>query len=553
MSIVICQVNSKFTHASLAAWYLREGLLQYGVTEKAQVIEPTVNQPFSESLALLIRQEPQIAAFCCYIWNIDYVLHLSQALKAYNPSVSIVLGGPEAAFRARELIETAPYVDGVISGPGEYALPQWVRYVQGEGSLREVPGLTCREGGRVFSNPPLPLPKPPPSPFSPAYFDALNGRMAYIETSRGCPFSCAFCLSGGRERVSFFDLDQAKRDLKRLYASGAKTIKLVDRTFNCNPKRAKELVRFLISQAREGAFPNACFHLEVGADLFDREFIGLFLKAPPGLFQLEAGVQSFHPPALEACNRKTNMDRLVQNLTALVAPGNVHIHIDLIAGLPYEDYETFVSSFDRAFALRPHMLQLGFLKLLPGSLLREKAGEYGCRFDPRPPYEILESAWIAYPELRRLKRAEEALNALYNSGRFLITLNTALERSGLSPYALFWLLGEEKAKSPEAYSPAKWALLCLNVLGSHPGLGPDQIRDALCQDWLAAGLGPLPAFLKRADPAYGKTLAALKARYPAGTRLELALLSNGSRAAVAGDAPPHPVTGRRPLSFFPVP
>lgn len=554
MSIVICQVNSKFVHASLAAWYLKAGLTQYGVAIPAKVIEPTVNQPFDDSLAMVMEESPRYVALCCYIWNVDYALHLAQALKAYDPTMQIVVGGPEASFRAEELMHSSPYLDGVLSGAGEYSFSQWIRANQGEATFAEVPGLTYRQDGQVVSTPQKPLPLPPPDPFLPEYFEQLNGRMAYIETSRGCPFSCAFCLSGGREPVAFFDLDQAKANLLRLADCGVKTVKLVDRTFNCNPSRAKELVRFLTAKRLDNVFQDVCFHLEVGADLFDDEFIELFNQAPIGLFQIEAGVQSFYAPALEACQRKTDMAKLTKNLQGLLKPNNVHVHMDLIAGLPYENFDTFTKSFDQAFALRPHMLQLGFLKLLPGSALREKQADYGYRFDPKTPYEILESTWITYPELRKLKRAEAALDAIYNSGRFLNTLDTVLKITKISPYALFQMLGDEKAKSAGSFSPAHWANLCLNLLPALPGMCKELVRDILCEDWLAAACGALPPCLKQPDTAYFPTFNKIKVDYPVGTNLQLAFLYHGTyRAVMAGASPVHPITRRRQLFYFSVP
>lgn len=533
MKVVIAALNSKFVHAALAPWYLKAGLAQYGVSAEAVVVEPTVNQPLGEALQMILAHEPELVGFCCYIWNIDKVLQLCGALKALNPRIQTVLGGPEAGCRADALLEAYPQVDQVIQGPGEYAFAQLCR---GETA---VPGVHSREGGC----PPIPLPQPPPSPFTAEYFAQLGGRMAYIETSRGCPFRCAFCLSGGEDPVEFFDLETAQKELLALAQSGVKTVKLVDRTFNCRRERAESLWRFLIQRHEAGDFSGVCFHFEVGADLFDQATIALLNSAPKGLFQIEAGVQSFYAPALSACARATDMPRLAENLHALIAPQNVHVHVDLIAGLPYEDFETFQASFNQAFALRPHMLQLGFLKLLHGSRLRAEKEKWGYRFTPYPPYEILANRFLSYPELQALKRAEKALDLYYNTGRFRRSLE-ALLSLGESPYALFQSLGDRMAAQPGTPAPALMARYLWEA-------GGDALRDALALDMICQG-EKLPRFLQIEDPRLGPAFARAQGDYPKGRRLGRCLTyTGGVQLAIADLEARDPVTGQPPLCFYP--
>lgn len=533
MKVVICSMNSKFVHAALAPWCLKSGLTQYEAPVEAVVVEPTVNQPLGESLQMILAHEPQLVGFCCYIWNIEKVLSLCGALKALDPAIKTVLGGPEVSCRAEEILEKYPQVDQVIEGPGEYAFAQ---VCKGE---QKVPGVHSRNGSFV---PPIPLPQPPLSPFTEEYYAQLNGRMAYIETSRGCPFQCAFCLSGNREAVTFFDLETCLKDLSRLAQSGVKTIKLVDRTFNCRRERSQAIWKYLIAQHAAGAFHDVCFHFEVGADLFNEEDLAILNSAPKGLFQVEAGLQSFHGPALDACGRHTDMQKLVRNLKALLAPGNLHVHIDLIAGLPHEDFETFRRSFDQAFALRPHMLQLGFLKLLYGSRLRAETEQWGYRFTPYPPYEILQNRFITYAELQALKRAEAALDAYYNTGRFPRSLEALLESH--TPYQLFQLLGDRMARDAGTPAPAKLALYLYEMGGA-------ALRDAIALDLTCQG-EKLPKFLQIDDPRLAPAFNQAQTAYPKGRLLGRCMLYDPPRLAVADLPARDPVTRQVPVKIFEV-
>ena len=534
MNVAIVSMNSKYVHAALAPWYLKAGLSQYGVEAHAVVVEPTVNQPLGEALQMIMAHQPQAVGFCCYIWNIEKVLNLCGALKQIDPAIRIALGGPEVSCRADEVLTLCPHADAVIEGPGEYAFAQWVK---GE---KAIPGVHVR--GEV-PIPPISLPQPPPSPFTEDYFAQLEGRMAYIETSRGCPYRCAFCLSGGKEQVMFFDLEQCLQDLVRLAKAGAKTIKLVDRTFNCRRERALAIWRHLIARHEAGDFDGVCFHFEVAADLFDEETLAVMNAAPKGLFQIEAGLQSFHAPTLDACRRHTDMDKLILNLKALLAPANVHVHIDLIAGLPLEDLETFRQSFNQAFALRPHMLQLGFLKLIHGSHLRQEIDRWGYRFAPYPPYEVLANRFLTYEELQSLKRTEKALDLYYNTGRFRRSLESLLKEE--EPYLLFRQLGEMIAAKPGTPAPALLARYLWE-------LGGDALRDAIALDLVCQG-EKLPHFLQIDDQRLAGTFVHAQGDYPKGRRLGRMMVYHPVPAlAVADLEAKDPVTGQPPVRYYPV-
>ena len=310
MRVAICSVNSKYVHSSPAPWCLLAGVRAFStVQHQLSIVEGTVNEPAGVWMERLCREPADVFGFCCYIWNITVVRRLVKELRAKRPQCVIVLGGPEVSFCAEQTLRGLPEADYVLAGEGEKPFALLLDALQNGEDLQQVPGLCRRENETVaFSG--IYRPKElPPAPDTEAYAAHLGGRIAYLETSRGCPFSCAFCLSGQCDPVRFFPLDYAKRELLRMANSGAQTVKLIDRTFNCDRGRTKELLQFLVEQWGK-AFPeNVCFHFEVRADLFDEETLVLLEHAPAGLFQIEAGLQSFCPETLRAVSRHTDLVR----------------------------------------------------------------------------------------------------------------------------------------------------------------------------------------------------------------------------------------------------
>lgn len=548
----ICCLNSKYIHSSLAPWYLKAGVGKYSsLSHDVEVLEGTINQSEEALLEMLLSGGYDAIGFCCYIWNIQMVQRLVERLTIQAPDIILMLGGPEVSYRPEELLNQLPGVSYILVGEGEKPLAELLDRLASGGDTDGVPGLCYRKGETLVCQPPYLLQEEPPSPYSNEYLDRLEGRIAYLETSRGCPFSCSFCLSGGCRGVRSFSLERAKRELLLLANAGTRTVKLVDRTFNCNPHRADELMRFLMEQAKSGAIPeNVCFHFEVGADLFSEESLALIASAPPGLFQFEAGLQSFQEKTLLAVNRKTDMERLTANLSKMIRAGNAHVHIDLIAGLPYEGMESFQESFQKAYWLKPHMLQLGFLKMLYGSQIREEAETYHYRFSPHPPYEFLSNDFMTEGEAEMIHTVEDALERLYNSGRFLLTLDYLLETLTLTPFSLFYLFGSyvEGQVDVHGISLDAYTELLYTFFSGKEGIDPQKLRDVLVCDRLASiNTGKLPSCLRIED----KRLKKLRNRLSgSGNRFGVAILYSGKEKIVTADyQKKDAITGRYALKL----
>lgn len=437
MKVVIACLNSKYIHASLAPWCLYSGVKSFSKAPcEAIVMESTINKNIEIFAESIIKENPQVVSFSCYIWNITKTLEICKIIKEKSDA-QIILGGPEVSYRAKDVLGKYSFVDYVLSGEGEETYPALLDALYFESDLSIVPGLTYRSENEILSNPEKEYTGTPPTPYTEEFYDNLSGRISYIETSRGCPYRCAFCLSGRCSPLRFFDLERVKSDILNLSVSGTKTVKFVDRTFNANPKRANEIIKFILDNYGKSIPEGVCFHFEIAGDILTEETFDLLKNAPKGLFQLEIGMQSFNEETLKIINRKTNTDKLIKNINRLVNFGNMHIHIDLIAGLTGEDIKSFERSFDIGYSLNAHMLQMGFLKLLYGAHMRENPEKYPCEFSSEPPYEVTETPWLSKSEIESLKRCEDALERLYNSGRFLFTLDYLLSECGFTPFRLF--------------------------------------------------------------------------------------------------------------------
>lgn len=435
MKVVISCLNSKYIHASLAPWCLLAGVKNFAQKNyDAKVFESTINGNFHDFAQKIISENPQVVSFSCYIWNITGTLEICKEIKE-NLNCKIILGGPEVAYRPQDVLEKYDFIDFVLSGEGEWNFPLLIDNINGD--LSCVDGLTYRKNNEIIANPEKEYTETPPSPYSEDFYKNLNGRIAYIETSRGCPYRCAFCLSGRCSKLRFFDIEQVKKDIINLANSGTQTLKFVDRTFNANSKRANEILTFIKDNYGTKIPQNICFHFEIAGDILTEATLEILSQMPTGAVQLEIGMQSFNEDTLKKINRKTNTEKLIKNIKKLLEFGNMHIHIDLIAGLTGEDLKSFKNSFNIGYSLKAHMLQMGFLKLLYGADMRENPQDFPCEYNENPPYEVISTPWISADEMKTLKNCEDAVDRLYNSGRFLFTLDYLIDEIGISPFDLF--------------------------------------------------------------------------------------------------------------------
>ncbi len=435
MKVLLTALNAHYMHTSLAIRQLRAACRGMDGIE-AELCELHINLPYRRALNDIVRRKPDVIGFACYIWNISYVLRLCRALRLALPECAIVLGGPEVAYDAQQVLAENDCIDAVLSGEGEQVLLAYLAAVRESKSRVGLAGVSARnEKGEIVVT-------PPPAPMSAekwvdAYADGakdIANRLVYIETSRGCPYACQYCLSSRDEKMRALPAQEAVRRLTALAEDGVKIIKLVDRTFNFDRERAKAIWRGLIEHAqRTGAAPT--YHFEIAANLLDEESIALLSGAPKGLFQFEAGVQSASDAVLKNVGRSVPFEPVRNAVMAVGKAGNIHLHTDLIAGLPGEDMASFERSFDETFALGAQMLQLGFLKLLKGSGLRRDAEKLGIVYEPDAPYEVICTREMSFDELCFLKDVEEVLEWYHNSGRYPSALRLLLEKK--KPFALF--------------------------------------------------------------------------------------------------------------------
>ena len=495
MKVVISCLNSKFVHASLSIWCLAAGVREFSKKPSDVVIlESTINGDTVSFAEKILSEKPDVVAFSCYIWNVSKTLEISKIIKQ-NHDCKIVLGGPEVGYRPKDVLEKYEFIDFVLSGEGEWSFPDFIDNLSGD--LYAVSGLTYRENGKITSVAEKEYFSTPPSPYSDEFFEKLNGRIAYIETARGCPYRCAFCLSGRCSPLRFFDLERVKEDIIKLANSGTKTIKFVDRTFNANTDRAIEILLFIKENYGKTIPENVCFHFEIAGDILKESTLEILASLPSGAVQLEIGMQSFNEQVLKTINRKTNTKKLIENIKKLMSFNNMHIHIDLIAGLTGEDFESFKKSFNIGYSLKSHMLQMGFLKLLYGADMRENSEKYPCEFNLEPPYEVISTPWLSAQEIKTLKNCEDALDRLYNSGRFLFTLEYLTEQVGIAPFDVFNDFGN--AVDGSKMKLCDYAEKLYNYFSTK--CDKEILREKILCDLLSSSLTvQIPEILKRKDP-----------------------------------------------------
>jgi len=410
MNILLVAINAKYIHSSLAAYSLY-GYLSKEEKQHVQIKEFTVNQSEELITSELLRAKPDVLAFSCYIWNIDLVISLMETFKKTMPHVPIILGGPEASYEYESLL--AAGADSIVRGEGEEPFKQLVQsFIKGEASVPQIIEPTC----------PIPLED---IPFAyPHGFAGLQNRIIYYETSRGCVNNCGYCLSSATKGVRFLPWERVKSDLNQFIEAKVPQVKFIDRTFNSNKNHAMIIWQYLI--ANDNGITN--FHFEIAGDTLDADALALLATARKGLFQFEIGVQSTNAKTLECIRRKTDTGKLLANVVELKKPGNIHLHLDLIVGLPFENYDSFKQSFNRVFAVRPHKLQVGFLKLLRGSMLRENAAKFGIEYKKNAPYGVLQTNDISFDEVNHIKKIEHMVETFYGASGFESSIRLMLEQ-----------------------------------------------------------------------------------------------------------------------------
>ncbi len=417
MKTILAVLNSKYVHSSLALRYIKSYSREYDI----EIFEFTINENLLDNALKLIEKNPDVIGFSCYIWNMELTLKLCSVIKEALPEVKIVLGGPEVSYDADIVMCNYNYIDYIITGEGEVPFKGLLEALDNNlNGLFKIDGLVYRKDGEIVTNGQckviedlniIPFP----------YEDEIPDRIIYYEASRGCPFNCSYCLSSTLRGLRHFNIDRVKRELKYFIAKDVKLVKFVDRTFNANKKIAMEIWEFLINNSK-----NTLFHFEIAGDILDDEEIELLKSAPKGLFQFEIGVQTTNSEILKNINRIMDFNRVKKNVVSLMKGDNIHCHLDLIAGLPGENIASYRKSFDMCMEIEPHVLQLGFLKVLKGSPIYLQREKYGIHHINFTPYQVLYTNDMSIAEMTKLLKLEEVFETYYNSDMYKITMKYIL-------------------------------------------------------------------------------------------------------------------------------
>ena len=432
MKNILVGINSKYVHTNLAIRYLKK-YIEENSNEKIKIYESSINNNIQKIIRDVVEYEPDNIFFSVYIWNVEMVFKITKELKKILPNKRIILGGPEVSYNPDEILEKNLEIDGILIGEGENVLLNFLTK-----DIKNVKGVYYREDNKIKFNGFEPLIENLdiiPFPYDDEELEDVH-KIVYYESSRGCPFNCSYCMSSIDKSVRYFSLERTKKDLKKFIDIGTRLVKFVDRTFNLNKDRYMEIWKFLLENYRE----NITFHFEINANIFDDEVLEFLKKVPRKLFQFEIGVQTTNPSTMKAINRNNSLDRLFHNVTCINK--NIHLHLDLIAGLPFEDYETFGKSFDYVYKTKCEMIQLGFLKMLKGTQMKDEGEKYSYKYLDFPPYEILSNEFISYKDICRLKDIEEVLDFYYNSQKFLKSVNFVVENFFESPFKFFESIGD---------------------------------------------------------------------------------------------------------------
>ncbi|MBR5516351.1 MAG: DUF4080 domain-containing protein [Firmicutes bacterium] len=432
MKILLTTLNSQYVHSNPALKYL------YTVTADAladvDLREFTINNEPNYIYGELVRANYDMVCFSCYIWNIEQIKAIASDLKKARPEIKICLGGPEVSFDAHVFARENSWVDYILCGEGEYPFYRFVQVLMlDEKYMNTVPGLVYRHDGKIYVNPPMDPIDFDCVPFLYSILECEEDKVVYYESARGCPFKCSYCLSSIDKVIRPLSLDRVKADLGYFLYKKVMQVKFIDRTFNYDEKRAYEIFRYIIDN--DNGKTN--FHFEICADLLNDRLMRLLSRARKGLFDFEIGIQSTNPDTLKAVNRKENVYPILYNVEKLIELGNIHIHVDLIAGLPYETYEIFERSFNKVYDLGADAFQMGFLKVLKGTPLEDMKEQYEIVARDKAPYEIISNFWLTSVELARLKTIEKMLDIYYNRGGFKNSVEFLMEKLQKNPFKLY--------------------------------------------------------------------------------------------------------------------
>ncbi|MBQ2402091.1 MAG: B12-binding domain-containing radical SAM protein [Lachnospiraceae bacterium] len=445
MKFLLAAINAKYIHSNPAVYSLKTFAKEQRPKADIEIGEYTINHQMDHVLEDIFRRKPDFVGFSCYIWNISQVLEITRDLHKILPKCEIWLGGPEVSYNAEEILMKEPQIRGIMRGEGELTFTELVSaYMSADYTrINQIQGITCRGfSGTFYNNGPQRLLSMDEIPFYYADMTEFENRIVYYESSRGCPFSCSYCLSSIDKSVRFRSLDLVKKELDFFLEHKVPQVKFIDRTFNCKREHTLGIWKHILEH--DNGVTN--FHFEVSADLFDEEELALIAKMRPGLIQLEIGVQSTNLDTITEIHRRMNLERLKKRVERIHSYRNTHQHLDLIAGLPYENMSSFLMSFDDVYDMRPDQLQLGFLKVLKGSYMAAHVQEYELKYRSVPPYEVLSTKWLSYQDVIRLKEMEEMVEVHYNSGQFSYTLRL-LEKEFSHPSSMFLALADYYEKN----------------------------------------------------------------------------------------------------------
>lgn len=502
MKILLAACNAKYIHSNLAVYNLKSCSGEY--SSRVVVKEYTINQLRDDILKDIYLEQPDVICFSCYIWNISFVRELVPDLKKILPQVEFWAGGPEVSYDAVEFLKKNPAFFGVMVGEGEETFHELAGYYieRKPETLSEIRGVAFRDENKdrnIVHTGWRELMDLSKVPFAYSNLTEFKNRIIYYESSRGCPFSCSYCLSSIDKKLRFRDIELVKKELQFFIDNKVPQVKFVDRTFNCKHDHAMEIWRYITEH--DNGITN--FHFEISADLLRAEELALMKTMRPGLIQLEIGVQSTNPQTIKAIRRTMDFEKLKRIVEQIHSFGNIHQHLDLIAGLPYEGYDSFHKSFCDVYALHPEQFQLGFLKVLKGSHMMEMTGEYQILYKDREPYEVLSTAWLTYGEILRLKMVESMVEVYYNSGQFKNTL-VFLEKYFDDPFRMYEALGrfyEKKGYSEISHSRMRRYEILMEFAGEQKEIPPEALSDVMLLDlYLRENLKSRPSFASDQKP-----------------------------------------------------